>query len=386
MRIALVTVTKTTDLYPIGLLKISNMLKAEGNETKLFIGILPKTGEYEEIWISTVFTFDLPKAVAMAKEAVKRASKVRVGGVAATLLPHVFEHIGIEVYKGIMPEAENFTPDYTILDDIPKYSITHTSRGCVRKCEFCMVPIIEPRFYRREGWENDIHKKSEKILFYDNNFLAYNSLRVQEEVEKIKYVLSNTDNKSVDFNQALDCRLLTKEKADAISDIPIKPMRFAFDGMQEDEYYQKAITMLAEKGVRSFVSYVLYNFDDTPEDFYYRLKEGARLSDELGVSVSSFPMRYQPILEYDTSREYTGKNWTVKQKKGFMNILNKQSIGGQVSLGLKEFEYWFSDSPEKFKKLISWDKVSEYSARKKGMLRTMKALDTEIVTQRFQNG
>ncbi len=372
MRIALIGLNPSKNLYPIGLLKIGAMLKDKGHKCQLMYKI-PKPNEYDQIWLSTVFTFNIPKYISYVREAKKRGyNDIMVGGVAATLLSEIFEKENVEVHKGLLPEAENYHPDYSLLEKTPDYSITHTSRGCVRKCPFCMVPIVEPKYEKRINWKDDIHRDSKKILFYDNNFLADKTEGIKEEIEKIKDVLRNTNNNSVDFNQALDCRLLTEKKADLLAQIPMRPVRFAFDGMQEDGYYQKAVKMMAERGYKTFVSYVLYNFEDTPQDFYYRLRESARLSDELNINVTSFPMRYQPILDYDKGRHYTGEHWTSKQKKGFMNILNKQSIGGQISQSLEMFEYWFTNNADRFAKLISWDKVNEYAARKKGALRFQK--------------
>lgn len=369
MRIALIDSSPSAKLYPVGLLKIGAMLKDKGHKCKLFYSTLPQKNEYDEIWIGTVFTFDVKKSIAIAREAKHRAKRVFVGGVSVSLMPEKFKALGVDVHIGLHEEAEKYSPDYSLLEEKPKYSITHTSRGCVRKCEFCMVPKIEGKFYRRNGWERDIHKDTKKILFYDNNFLVLSDPLLSEEVGKINEVLRTTKNKSVDFNQGLDCRFLTEEKAKTISKINIDPIRFAFDNMQEDKYIQKAITMMAERGKKNFANFCLYNFKDTPQDFYYRMREAARLSDELEINVTTFPMRYQPIMDIDGNRSYVGKHWTERKKKGFMNILSRQSFAGQVSQGIEGFEYWFTDSADKFDKLIGWNKVSEYAARKKGLLR-----------------
>ena len=76
----------------------------------------------------------------------------------------------------------------------------------------------------------------------------------------------------IDFNQAIDCRLFTDEIADLIQGLPITPLRFAFDGLHEDGFFQRAIEKVAKRGFWQIVNYVLYNFNDTPEDFYYRIR------------------------------------------------------------------------------------------------------------------
>ena len=42
-------------------------------------------------------------------------------------------------------------------------------------------------------------------------------------------------------------------------------------------------------------NYLLYNFEDKPEELYYRLRMNVDLCEELGASIYSFPMKYHPI-------------------------------------------------------------------------------------------
>ncbi len=172
MRIALVDTTPRATLYPLPLLKIGAWRKAEGDECVLFRDCLPAADDYESIWLTTCFTFDIPHALGMAIEAKKRARLVRVGGISATLMPQRFERHGLNVHQGLVPEAEGMPPDYSLLGIAPTYSITHTSRGCSRRCGFCMVSTLEPLFQERRAWECDLHPAAKKIMFYDNNWLA----------------------------------------------------------------------------------------------------------------------------------------------------------------------------------------------------------------------
>jgi len=237
-----------------------------------------------------------------------------------------------------------------------------------------MVHRLEPEFTERE-WTNDLAPGAPQIRFYDNNWLAKDQEALQRDVERLWRLLEAGTIKEVDFNQGLDCRLLIEGKADLLTGLPIHPVRFAFDGMQEDGHYQRAVTMMVERGHRDFMTYVLYNFTDTPQDFYYRLRESARLTEELSAAVSSFPMRYQPILEADAGRAYVGKNWTEKQKKGFMDILNRQSVGGGISTeNIGEFEFWFGKDSTQFVRLLSYPRIKELAAAKKGQLRLMRSM------------
>ncbi len=348
MRIALVDTTPTSDnsprLYPIALLKIGAWLKEKGDITELFMDRLPEPGSFEEIWISTLFTFDIPHSLGITIEAMKRARRVRVGGVAATLIPEPFQKTGAEVTLGLIPEAERFVGDYSLLGESPRYSIVHTSRGCVRSCGFCMVRRLEPELNDRPNWQDQIQPGTHKVLFYDNNWLAKPIEILKRDIEKMRALTSRAGIRVWDFNQGLDTRLMTEEIADLLEGIPIKPVRFAFDWKAEDGYYQNAVRLMARRGFSEFMSYMLYNFKDSPADFYYRLKESARLTEELGIQVKSYPMRYQPILEAD--RNHIGPRWTATMIGAFRRVVAAHSVSGQVScLGgnglrpVEEFEY-----------------------------------------------
>jgi len=371
----------------VALLKIGAWRQSLGDDCQLYTNRLPD--EADEIWLSTCFTFDIPHALGIVREAKKRAPVVKVGGVAATLLPEHFERECVEVHRGLIPEAEQHHPDYSLLPEKPQYSIAHTSRGCVRKCKFCMVHRLEPEFHNRE-WLGDLAPGADKIRFYDNNWLAKNTEDLARDVRLIRGLMESGRVKSVDFNQGLDCRLLTEEKADMLRGLPIKPVRFAFDGMQEDGYYQRAVRMMAGRGFREFMTYVLYNFTDTPQDFYCRLRTSVELAQELRVNVDSFPMRYQPILDVDGGRNYIGQHWTDAKKKAFMILYAKHSgrAGTMTTHAhntmppIEEFEYWYGKDAVEFDRLLSYPKIRQLAARKKGALRMKRAgmgLDARLV-------
>lgn len=382
MNIALVDGTQDSKLYPLPLLKLGAWQKDIGNQVALFNnGKLPQADEYDEIWVTTRFTFDIPFATGLVREAKKRARRVWVGGISASLLPDYFRREGVDVHVGLLPEAEQYAPDYSLLGHDPDYSISHTSRGCIRKCGFCMVTKLEPQFTHRSDWEKDIHPNTKKVLFYDNNWLGKSKELLQEDIDKLKGLVKAGRITEIDFNQGLDARLVDDAMADRLTGLPIRPIRFAFDGKQEDGYYQRAIHRMYERGYHSFMTYVLYNFTDTPQDFYYRLKESVKISQELKIAVDSFPMRYQPILEVNKQRDYVGKHWTLEGRRGFKAILGCYTgMAGTVTSHshntyppLEEFEYWMGENADEFVRLINYPKIRELSNRKKGELRMKRA-------------
>ena len=116
MRIALVESSPKSRVYPLGLLKIGAWRQSLGDECELFLpdkggNRLPEAGRFDEIWITTLFTFDIPHAAGIVKHSTTLADRVLVGGISATLLPQYFERAGAEVHQGLLSEAEAFSPD-----------------------------------------------------------------------------------------------------------------------------------------------------------------------------------------------------------------------------------------------------------------------------------
>jgi hypothetical protein len=383
VRIALVDTTPRARYYPVGLLRLGAWRRAEGDECTLYLDGLPPAGEpFDEIWLSTVFTFDMPRALGMVRAARDRGAVARVGGIAASLFPDEFRRQGAEVHVGLHPEAERFPPDYSLLPVRPSYSIVMTQRGCVRKCAFCMVPKLEPEF-RPRAWTDDLCPGASDLVFYDNNWFGTGIEKIRRDISEMRKLKEARLVKSIDFNQGLDCRLLTDEIADLMVGLPFTPIRFAFDGMQEDGHYQRAVESLASRGFKEFVTYVLYNFRDSPADFYYRIRESSRLSEKLGVGVKSFPMRFQPILEPNTARDYVGPKWTLKQRNGVHAVVGAHSAGRAIvscvgrhhppMTAVEEFEFWFGRSSDEFARMLAYPKLGKLLASKKGHLRLVTA-------------
>lgn len=155
----------------------------------------------------------------------------------------------------------------------------------------------------------------------------------------------------VDFNQGVDARLFTQEKADLLGKICIRPLRIAFDNLATRPEYEAAIRMSVKAGINSFSNYILYNFKDRPVELYQRLRINVELCKELDVSIYSFPMKYHPLYgEYSHNRDYIGKHWNRKYIRAVQCILN--STKGKVGKGLSFFKKAFGSTEEEFAELL----------------------------------
>ena len=419
--------------------------------------------KWDRICITTLFTFNWKitiETIEFSKTIVKQQNQIFIGGVLATVLADdVEKETGIKVHKGLLNNQGDLDDNPIIIDELPlDYSILdeidykypennayygYMTRGCVRKCSFCAVWKIEPKFNPYISLKDKIKQTKKEfgdqrnLLLLDNNVLASKQFsQIIEEIkesgfvkgakfinpnyldiairnlkkgkndkafisksfEEIQYLLNklkgddqqnlynlleerdllsiNTTTKGnlisiyseikdlyekhrnkapkqryVDFNQGLDARLLTEEKMRLLSEIPIKPLRIAFDSMEYKEIYIKAIKLAAKYKIRNLSNYLLYNEKDKPEELYQRLEINVLLSEELDINIYSFPMKFHPINgEKHLNRSYLGENWNRKYIRAIQTILN--ATKGKIGRGKSFFYKAFGQDLKEFEKIL----------------------------------
>lgn len=388
---------------PLGLMKISTYYKKKGHEVTFYKGYSKDLKEklWDRIYISSLFTFYWAKTIGTIKyysNSVKNVSDVYVGGVMATLLKHdIQKETGVTVIEGLLNKQgklgysddhtiDNLVPDYSIINNesnsLLDYSyptkdcyIAYATRGCVRRCKFCAVHRIEPHFSnslsiaRQVKAIKDNFGEKKNLLLLDNNILASSDFKkIIDEIKSIGFAKDSvfvqeinskkiSIRRYVDFNQGIDARLLTKEKMSLLSEIAIRPLRIAFDKIDYKDIYKEKVRWAAEFGIQQLSNYILFNFDDTPEDFYERLKINIDLNEEFEKKgfksrIWSFPMRYAPINgKFSKTRRYVGKNWNKKYLRGIQCILI--ATHGVVGPKKEFFEKAFGKDVNEFKKIIS---------------------------------
>ena len=209
------------------------------------------------------------------------------------------------------------------------------------------------------------------LLLMDNNVLR--SPKFDQIIDEIKALgfekgatfvnpkTGKTVVRHVDFNQGLDAFLLNEHKAQRLGELAIKPARIAFDHIEDEDVYVRAITLCARAGIDHMSNYLLYNGEDftgkghsyhadTPEDLFYRMhltmELGENLTEELGrkIAIFSFPMRYIP-LDND-QRGFIGANWNAKYLRALQCMLIPTQ--GKGIQGRSFFEADFGKTAEDF--------------------------------------
>ncbi|MEM0135973.1 MAG: hypothetical protein QXU18_12245, partial [Thermoplasmatales archaeon] len=183
MRILLIEPDYYTRYPSLGLLKIGKLEERKWNEIKLVRGTTVISDFIpDKIYITSLFTYAW-KPVHTAIEFYKKAypqADMHVGGIYATLLPNHIKSVFpfVKLHFGLYTEAENLLPAYHLLKQTEKWkdwnsSIVFTSRGCIRKCPFCVVPKMEGYFKAdKPSIMPLIYPNHKKVVIWDNNFLA----------------------------------------------------------------------------------------------------------------------------------------------------------------------------------------------------------------------
>jgi hypothetical protein len=388
---------------PLGLMKISTFHKQKGDNVYFFKGCSPilRKEIWDRVYISTLFTFywnQTINTINYYRNSVRDISQIYVGGVMATLMKEEIKKIiDVTVIEGLLNKKgilgyeddhliDDIFPDYSIIDQninkILNYSyptndsyIAYATRGCIRRCEFCAVPIIEPCFQNSKSIAQQVnaiknnHGEKRDLLLLDNNILASKEFpKIIEEIKSLGFEKGSKLHRKkgerkqfvvrhVDFNQGLDARLLTPEKMSLLAELCIDPMRIAFDDIKLKSIYLEKQRLAAKCGIKTLSNYILYNFTDTPEDFYARLLINIELNEEfkmLGLKseIWSFPMKYSPIFgEFSKNRKFVGKNWNKKYLRGIQCIL--LSTRGVVGPKRQFFEKAFGENVKEFLEILT---------------------------------
>lgn len=351
-----------TRFPPLGLLKIGALLKQKGYRIQYIRGEQYTEFSPDEIYITSLFTYawkKVKKAYDFYRYSYPKA-KIYLGGIYISIFSKLNnwtrEHLKSNypnaiIYSGIIDEAENVMPDW---DDpfIANWnkSIVFSSRGCIRKCPFCAVPLIEGKLTAKKDISHLIHPRHKEIVFWDNNILA--SPYWNDIFEYLLFL-----KKYVDFNQGIDARLINEKIAYQLSKLKMKLIRLAYDHISYKPIIRRAIKLLKEHGIkgRKILVYVLYNFNDNPEEFLERLK------DLMELGVVAYPMRYEPLDALEKNN-YISPSWNKEYLDAIPRARRVIGYGGafvphqgmvKKILNSRDFEDAFKEFIEKKEKRMA---------------------------------
>lgn len=227
--------------------------------------------EYDKVFSSKVFTFTPDFDYFMIKSDI-----IEKGGT------------GYEIQKNLQQEIENsLFMDYSIYPEY-HFSIQFFSRGCIRKCPFCLVREKEGYIHPVEPVE--LNPKGEWIEVLDNNFFAN-----PEWHSSIDYLLKTGQPVKL---HGVDVRIMDEEQAYWLNRLKMKQnIHIAWDLPQID-LTDRLKEMIKHVKPYKITCYVLVGFNSTIEQDLFRLNTLK------GLGITPFVQPYRDFMNERKPKQY----------------------------------------------------------------------------------
>jgi len=289
--------------------------------------------EYDQVFISKVFT-DTP-----VPEDLIETNRIHIGGTGfyfdkAPALPNEIEHhmpdytlydkwIAAEVERAKALKGEHFNEKRFMVQfkEYTDYSIGFLTRGCFRKCEFCVNKKYS-HVFKHSPLEEFYDPSRKKICLLDDNFFGCNK---KERDLMFQQILDT--GKSFKFKQGMDERLLTDEIADKLFSANYDgDFTFAFDNISDYELIREKLQIIRRHTKRKGIMfYVLVGFESTDEHDI----ENAFKRIELLMKYKCIPyiMRYHGVDDFPWKEsKYRSMYVTLARWGNQPNIFKKMSF------------------------------------------------------------
>lgn len=211
----------------LALMKIARYHKAQGDEVDWYNAM---DGRYDIVYMSKIFTFTPDY------EYYVNADQVEKGGT------------GYDIHKNLPDTIDRLQPDYSMYPEIDKRTAYgFLTRGCPNHCGWCVVPKKEGMIRPYMDIEEIAIEGRNKIVLYDNNVLASDyGLGQIEKIAKLGL--------AIDFNQAIDARLVTDEVAQMLARVKWKDrcIRFGCDTPKQVSECDRASELILRHGFTGY--------------------------------------------------------------------------------------------------------------------------------------
>lgn len=220
-------------IYPnLALAKIARYWRNRGEQ----ISWASPMEHYDIVYMSKVFNFSPDDTY------IYDADKIIKGGT------------GYDPLSQLPDEIDRLQPDYSIYPNIPKdTAYGFLTRGCPNKCRWCVVPKKEGAIRPYMDVDEIAIEGRRKLMLMDNNILAAGDYCIQQLQKIIER------GYRVDFNQALDARLVTDEIAQLLAKVKWldnNRIRFGCDTHGQIAECERAMNMINRYGFTG--QYFLY--------------------------------------------------------------------------------------------------------------------------------
>ena len=265
----------------LALMKLSAWHKAQGDAVEWWWPL----GEYDKVYSSKVFTFTKADEY-LPPDVIK-------GGT------------GYGIYEDLPTEIDEMFPDYSIYPNC-KHAVGYLTRGCIRRCPWCVVPRKEGDIKPYRTWQEIKRPDSNKIVFMDNNVLACEYGR-----EQLRSMIGQPVK--IDFNQGLDARLIDDEVSECLARLNwIRFIRMSCDTDAMLDVVLRAVERLGRHGVKPYRVFVYLLVQDVESALRRAVALKAAGVDVFAQPYRDFDNKIEPTREMRRFARWVNRKWLFK--------------------------------------------------------------------------
>lgn len=237
-----------TRIPNLALMKLSSFRKSMGDDTELVLR-WEQAHDYPLLFVSKVFAKTPVPSWVMSDSPFIVKGGTGFSETGDPDLPVQIEHC-MPDYHLYDRYLATFTNHPSYLSHYTDYSIGFMTRGCFRKCPFCVNKKYDQAFLHSPLAEF-YDPERPFIMLLDDNILSYSGW------EMVFSSLERTGRR-FNFKQGLDIRLLTDRKAEVLSKANyIGDFIFAFDDVRDEQLIEEKLALWRKYSQRSTKAYVL---------------------------------------------------------------------------------------------------------------------------------
>lgn len=257
-------------------------------------------------------------------------------------------------------------PDYTLYDEFielsiskgknPKhykdylhYSIGFLTRGCIRKCPFCVNKTIN-QVYNYSRLLDFVNPQRPYIYLWDDNFLA------SKDWKSLLLELQAT-NKPFQFRQGLDIRLVNEEKAEMLAKSKYHgDFIFAFDQIKDKELIIKKLEIWKRHTKKTTKLYLFCGYEISDDNSL--INDILHLFERIEILMSfgclGYVMRHEDYKNHPLNNIYVQiARWCNQpqffKKMSFKEFIERNQFWVKTDnkcMSLKTYEIFLSNFPE----------------------------------------
>ena len=258
----------------LALMKLSSFYRSKGYQTLL--SKKPRLISADLYFLSVIFNS------AKSLNQVERLTELYGDGI-------TIGGTGVDLKTSLADEVEHCFPDYNLYTHT-QYALGFLTRGCNKRCAFCVVPKKEGHLIPDYSTFDDfVPKHQQNVMLLDNNLLAApNANDLLEEMAKRQF--------NVNFSQTLDIQYLTKEIYPKLKQVNSMNSRFtrkmfyfSCNTVKQAKWFNCLSEELRGFGKEQVTAVIMFGFNTRLSEDFAILK----MMKKLGVV--PFVQEYQPI-------------------------------------------------------------------------------------------